>query len=60
MLPLLLLLLCAARLSTAIKDDSQALGAVDASGINHSKLASGRSGWNRLLRLCGIGRWVFG
>jgi hypothetical protein len=37
----------------AVKDDAQALGAVDASGINHSRLSSGRSCWNKLLRMCG-------
>lgn len=44
----------------AIKDDAQALGAVDASGLNHSKLSSGRLGWKRLLRMCGIERCVSG
>jgi hypothetical protein len=40
----------------AIKDDAQALGAVDASGINYSKLSSGRSGWTKFLKLCGFAR----
>jgi hypothetical protein len=40
----------------AVKDDAQALGAVDASGINHSRLSSGRSSWNKLLRMCGCVR----
>jgi hypothetical protein len=38
----------------ATKDDAQALGAVDAAGLNHSKLSSGRSLRTRLLRLCGL------
>lgn len=42
----------------AIKDDSQALGAVEASGLNHRKLSSGRSTWNRLLRLFGCVGYV--
>jgi hypothetical protein len=40
----------------AIKEQAQALGAVDASGLNHSKLSSGRAGWNKLLHLCCMSR----
>jgi hypothetical protein len=40
----------------AVKEQAQALGAVDASGLNHSKLSSGRAGWNKLLRLCCMSR----